>query len=251
LHSGMNLEDIVELHQDSMAADAGKATVESGRLNYQLRPLSISPVSFVNSKGEVMQRAGCIPSVTVQDTRRSGSPFCNILGARSQVSDPLQPAGAMPEATSQKGSSLVHERLRGRSGALPEDANGAADLLSSPVHITALKFENKINQALYGLRRSQEAEYKLAQERLYAQKDFLLSLFQQLDIANSEFTNCSPSSSLENFDDLLVGVSDQVGRLRKENAKFGQMLTITNGFGHTQKDILRDYFGVSLEDGLE
>eukprot|EP01018_Ginkgo_biloba_P023284 Gb_20530 [translate_table: standard] len=69
-------------------------------------------------------------------------------------------------------------------------------------------------------------------------------------MANSEFTNDTSSSSLENFDDLLVGVSDQVGRLRKENAKFGQMLRITNGFGSTRKDVLRDYFGVSVDDGI-
>jgi len=131
---------------------------------------------------------------------------------------------------------------------LPDDTNGPSDLLNSPVHITALKFENKINQALHGLRKSQEAEYKLAQQKLYAQKDFLLSLFQELDIANNEFTNDSSSSSLDNFDDLLVGVSDRVGRLRKETAKFGQMLSITNGFGRTRKDILRDYFEVLMED---
>ncbi|XP_057816572.2 uncharacterized protein LOC131029913 isoform X1 [Cryptomeria japonica] len=249
LHSGMNLEDIVELHQAPVAVEAGKTAIESEKLNYQLKPLSITPVSLVSPRGEAVQHSGCISSVIVEDNRSSASAFRNIFGARSPLSEPLQLAGPIfDEATSQK-SSLVRERLRGRSMVLPEDANGAADLLSSPVHITALKFENRINQALHGLRRSQEAEYKLAQERLYAQKDFLLSLFKQLDMANSKFTNCSSSSSLENFDDLLDGVSDQVARLRKENAKFGQMLTITNGFGHTQKDILRDFFGVSLEDG--
>lgn len=231
LRSGMNLEDIVELHQNSMTGDEGNA-IE--RLNYQLGPLNISPVSLANSRG--------------QDNKTSESPFGNSCAAGTQAYDLLQAASTVPDITSQKGSSFVHDILQRRSRLLPDDTNGPSDLLNSPVHITALKFENKINQALHGLRKSQEAEYKLAQQKLYAQKDFLLSLFQELDIANNEFTNDSSSSSLDNFDDLLVGVSDRVGRLRKETAKFGQMLSITNGFGRTRKDILRDYFEVLMED---
>lgn len=233
LRSGMNLADIVELRQNSITVDEDN-TIQ--KVNYQVEPLNINPVSLANSRD--------------QDNKTSESPFGNSFATRTQPYDLFQVANTVPDVTSQKGSSFVHDILQRRSRLLPEETNGSSDLLNSPVHITALKFENKINQALHGLRKSQEAEYKLAQEKLYAQKDFLLSLFQELDIANNEFTNDSYSSSLENFDDLLVGVSDRVGRLRKETAKFGQMLSITNGFGRTPKDILTNCFEVVMEDGM-
>lgn len=233
LRSGTNLDDIVELRQNLATVDEGNA-IE--KLNYQLEPLNINPVSLANSRD--------------QDNKTSESPFGNSFAAGAQAYDLLQAASTVPDITLQKGSSFVQDTLQRRSRLLPEDTNGSSDLLNLPVNITALKFENKINQALHGLRKSQEAEYKLAQEKLNSQKDFLLSLFQELDMANNEFTNDSSSSSMETFDDLLVGVSDRVGRLRSETAKFGQMLSITNGFGRTRKDILRDYFEVLMEDGM-
>ncbi|KAJ4722480.1 protein OBERON 1-like [Melia azedarach] len=43
------------------------------------------------------------------------------------------------------------------------------------------KLEEEINQVLQSLRKSQESEYKVAEERLHAQKYYLCNLYQQLD----------------------------------------------------------------------
>lgn len=79
-----------------------------------------------------------------------------------------QTANTPPDVTSQKGSSFVRDIFQSRSRLLPEEINGSSGLFKSLVHITALKFENKINQVLHGLKtKSQEAEYKFVQEKLY------------------------------------------------------------------------------------
>lgn len=117
--------------------------------------------------------------------------------------------------------------------------------MSSDSQAESLKLEDEINQVLQALQVSQEAEYKIAEERLYAQKKYLQNLYQQLDKERSELARRTLKT---NPDDLLSAVLSRVDQIKREVTKLKDMEEVANGFGRTSKDILKEHFGLEVEE---
>ncbi|OAY75608.1 Protein OBERON 2 [Ananas comosus] len=123
-----------------------------------------------------------------------------------------------------------------------------------PVYITSddgnisAKLEDEIDSALKELKKSQESECKIAEQKLYAQKDFLLSLYRLLESERSELADPMPSPNSRNCDTLLSNVLNRVDQIKREEEKFRSMLKISNGFGRTPQNIVRQHFGLTVDD---
>lgn len=110
--------------------------------------------------------------------------------------------------------------------------------------IESIKLEDEIDQILLALRKSQETEYRIAEERLYAQKDYLLNLYQQLDEERAKLkTNASSIHS----DVLIDATLKRVDQIKREVKKLRDMEEVGKGFGRTSKEILKEHFGVEME----
>lgn len=109
----------------------------------------------------------------------------------------------------------------------------------------SLKLEDEIDHVLLELKKSQESEYKIAGERLYAQKNYILSLYQQLENEKSEL---SCRESLAGPDSFPGRVSNRVQQIERELKKLKDMGKVANGFGKTSKVILKDHFGLETEN---
>ncbi|KAG2727585.1 hypothetical protein I3760_01G163700 [Carya illinoinensis] len=109
----------------------------------------------------------------------------------------------------------------------------------------SLKLEDEIDHVLLELKKSQESEYKIAEERLYAQKNYILSLYQQLENEKSEL---SCRESLAGPDSFPGRVSNRVQQIERELKKLKDMGKVANGFGKTSKVILKDHFGLETEN---
>ncbi|XP_058739608.1 protein OBERON 1-like [Vicia villosa] len=102
-----------------------------------------------------------------------------------------------------------------------------------------LKLDAEFDKAMEDLEKSQKYEYKLAEESLHTQKDYLLNITQKLDEQKSELA-AGPSHSSA----LLQIVEERNEQLRQELKKFDEMKKVANGFGSTSKEILEKHFGL-------
>lgn len=109
--------------------------------------------------------------------------------------------------------------------------------------IESLKLEDEIDQILVALKKSQESEYKIAEESLNAQKNHLLDLYQQLEKERRDLAERSPSSDP---DDLLDAVLKRVDQIKQEVVKLRNMGAVAKGFGKTSKAILKEHFSVKM-----
>lgn len=107
----------------------------------------------------------------------------------------------------------------------------------------SLKIEDEIDHVLLALQKSQESEYKIAEETLHAQKNYILSLYQQLEREKSELSCRVSSIEPDSFMDCVL---NRVEQIKRELKKFKDMGKVAHGFGRTSKGILREHFG--LED---
>ena len=105
--------------------------------------------------------------------------------------------------------------------------------------------EDEIDKVLHALRKSQASEYKIAEERLYAQKSRLLNLYEQLEESRSQLSRGISSASSDALLDVVVNTS---GRIRHEVNKLKDMEKVAKGFGRTPKGILKEHFGLEIED---
>lgn len=104
------------------------------------------------------------------------------------------------------------------------------------------RLEVEVELVLEYLRKSQENEYNLAEERLNEHKRYLQSLYQQLAFEKSELANEAHSSRSDAlFHDAAVG--ERVEQIRREVKKFEEMKKVAQGFGSTPKNIL-EHFGL-------
>ncbi|OIS98491.1 protein oberon 2 [Nicotiana attenuata] len=110
--------------------------------------------------------------------------------------------------------------------------------------IESLKLEDEIDQTLQALRKSQEFEYRLAEEKLFAQKNYIMNLYEQLD---KERSDLSSRTSMVETDTLLDVVLKRVDQIKREISKLKDMKQVQNGFGRTSKQILKDYFCLETE----
>ncbi|GLT78533.1 hypothetical protein SLA2020_500650 [Shorea laevis] len=108
-----------------------------------------------------------------------------------------------------------------------------------------LKLEDEIEQVLHELKRSQELEYKTAEETLFSQKNYIRNLYQQLDEERSEL---SRRTSGAGADALLNAVLKRVDQIKREVFKLKEMEKVAGGFGSTPKGILKEHFHLTIED---
>lgn len=127
----------------------------------------------------------------------------------------------------------------------PKSGNGSPQISSGNfnLQIDSQKLEEEIDQVLRALRKAQQTEYRIAEERLLAQKNCLLNLYRQLDKERSELS--MHTSSDDNA--LLEAVLKRVDQIKREMVKLRDMEVVAKGFGKTSKDILELQFGIETE----
>ncbi|GMI64524.1 hypothetical protein like AT1G05410 [Hibiscus trionum] len=122
---------------------------------------------------------------------------------------------------------------------------GSVLSVSSDYHSEYLKIEYEIDQVLQAIRKAQETEYKIAEERLYGQRNYLCHLYQQLEKERSELQD-QPFGN--EADASLDAVLNRVDQIKYEVMRLKEMEEVANGFGKTPKIILKEYFDLEFED---
>lgn len=111
--------------------------------------------------------------------------------------------------------------------------------------VESLKLEDEIDQILHALRKSQDFEYRLAEERLFAHKNYILNLYQQLD---KERSDLSRHTSLKDPNTtVLDAVQSRIDQIKQEVSKLKDMEEAKKGFGRVSKYILKEHFGLEIE----
>uniref|UniRef100_A0A2P2J4T4 Uncharacterized protein n=2 Tax=Rhizophora mucronata TaxID=61149 RepID=A0A2P2J4T4_RHIMU len=116
---------------------------------------------------------------------------------------------------------------------------------SSDYQNESQKLDIEIECVLQALQRSQKAEYKLAEERLLSEKNYLQNLCQQLD---KERLALGRHTKRAKTDALQSAVSKMMDQIKQEFAKLKDMEKVANGFGRTSRCILKEHFGLEIED---
>lgn len=106
--------------------------------------------------------------------------------------------------------------------------------------IESLKLEARVDEILGALRESQELEYNIARERLYEHKNYLLSLYQQLNKEKAELARHAAYNA--DRDALSKLVVSRVDQIKGEVIKLKEMEEVTKGFARTSKEILKEHF---------
>lgn len=116
-------------------------------------------------------------------------------------------------------------------------------------HTLSVRFEDSIDHALKELKRSQEAEYKLAEQKLYSQKDHVLSLYRQLDSERSVLADPMPLADDDGslYSTLITNVMKRVDQVKSEEEKLKVMLGIADGFGKTPSGVIQEHFGLPAD----
>lgn len=120
--------------------------------------------------------------------------------------------------------------------------------ITSDQQSSSLKLEKEIDWVLQSLKRSQESEYRIAEQKLYAQKDFLFGLYPQLDVERAELAKHRATPEDGDSDTLLANVLSRVDQIKQEVVKLRHMMEIAKGFGKTPRSILREHFGLPVDD---
>ncbi|KAF8775661.1 hypothetical protein HU200_004443 [Digitaria exilis] len=122
-----------------------------------------------------------------------------------------------------------------------------------PVYITedhnivSAKFEDEIGLALQELKKSQDAEYRVAEERLYSQKGHILSLYRQLESQRAQLADPIPLSDNSHYDVILANVLSLVEQAKREEVKFKSMLKVAGGFGKAPERVTKEFFGLPAD----
>ncbi|KAJ0964466.1 hypothetical protein J5N97_025604 [Dioscorea zingiberensis] len=159
-----------------------------------------------------------------------------LLGALHIGRNRTQSVGSRKEIEASRGSATVDARAQ------------------TPIYITAdhsnvsAKLDDDINKVLQELKKSQESEFRLAEQKLLTQKDLLLSLYQQLDVDRSKLATQFSSPNGNDSDALLTNVLARVDRIKYEELKLQDMMKIADGFGQTPKTILSIHFGMNVDE---
>lgn len=132
--------------------------------------------------------------------------------------------------------SSIDKKPRSRA-ASPQKVSESFDPL-----IESLKLETEIDEILGALRESQELEYNITRERLYEQKNYLQSLYQQLNKEKAELARHAAYNA--DRDALSKLVVDRVAQIKREVIKLKEMEEVAKGFGRTSKEILKEHFNL-------
>lgn len=119
-------------------------------------------------------------------------------------------------------------------------------ITGDPIVVSA-KFEDEIDLALRELKKSQEAEYRVAEQKLYAQKDHILSLHRQLESERAELADPMPLSEASNYGAMLANVLSHVDQVKREEEKFKSMLKVSGGFAKAPESVTNGLFGLPVD----
>ncbi|KAJ6846355.1 uncharacterized protein M6B38_280430 [Iris pallida] len=217
LKRGVNLGDIFkeEDNNTSTLTACWESNIDSRRFGIQVKDVSCVMCLGVKSRDHVFFKCppGDVP----------------LFGSEVTV------LGAVDTTKSNRASDFMNAVEPSEMEAI----NGRAQ---RPVYITSdhsnsnasVKIDDEVDGVLQKLKDSQESEYRLAEQKLYAQKDLLLSLYQQLEAERSELAS----------DHVL----NRVDQIKHEEAKLHKMMKIANGFGGIPKTILSECFGLTISD---
>ncbi|PNX93535.1 calmodulin protein kinase [Trifolium pratense] len=111
-------------------------------------------------------------------------------------------------------------------------------ILREEYHSQILNLEAEIDDILAGLRKSQELEYKVAEERLHAQKIYIQNLYEQLQCVVTEL-ECP---DLTHSGPLFRAIREKKEQIKQEKEKFNEMKMVASGFGRISRDILKEHF---------
>ncbi|CAN6286843.1 unnamed protein product [Urochloa humidicola] len=133
----------------------------------------------------------------------------------------------------------------------PDELRMAVENL--PVYIpgdhntVSAKFEDAIDLALQELKKSQEVEYRVAEQRLYSQKDHILSLYRQLENERAQLEDPMPLSDTSNYGVIIANVLRCVQQAKREEEKFKCMLKVAGGFGKAPESVTKEFFGLPAD----
>ncbi|OEL34742.1 hypothetical protein BAE44_0004240 [Dichanthelium oligosanthes] len=122
-----------------------------------------------------------------------------------------------------------------------------------PVYITgdpnvmSGKFEDDIDLALQELKKSQQAEQMVAEQRLYSQKDRILSLYRQLESERAQLADPMPLADTSNYGVMLANVLSRVDQVKREEEKFKSMLKVAGGFAKAPESVTKEFFGLPAD----
>ncbi|KAK9073873.1 hypothetical protein SSX86_006467 [Deinandra increscens subsp. villosa] len=110
--------------------------------------------------------------------------------------------------------------------------------------IESAELEQRVEKTLASLKKSQEIEYRIAEDVLTTQKTHLLDLYQELKKEKSKLAKCSPSTDPS----LVHTVFKTMDQIKNEFEKISAMQGIGRGFGKTSKYVLKEHFGVQADN---
>lgn len=114
-------------------------------------------------------------------------------------------------------------------------------------NVASAKFEDEIDLALHELKKSQKEEYRVAEQKLYAQKDHILCLYRQLDTERAELADPMPLSDASNYGAMLANVLNRVDQVKREEEKFKSMLKVAGGFAKAPESVTKELFGLPAD----
>ncbi|KVI01526.1 hypothetical protein Ccrd_020202 [Cynara cardunculus var. scolymus] len=125
-----------------------------------------------------------------------------------------------------------------------ERKTGSPQIANFDYRIESLELEERIEKTLAALKKSQEGEYRIAEDVLIAQKNHLLLLYEELDKEKGELAKCSPSADPS----MVHAVLKRMTQIKNEADKITKMQAVGKGFGKTSKHVLKEHFGVQPDN---
>ncbi|XP_061991113.1 protein OBERON 2 isoform X1 [Rosa rugosa] len=128
----------------------------------------------------------------------------------------------------------------------PSNGKTCSDLMSASFDYRSesQRLAEDIDQVLHALKTSQESEFKMAEEKLLAQKNYICNLYQQLEKEKSDLARRTSTDP----DALLSIVLSRVKQIKREVTNLKEMEEIASGFGKTSRATLKKHFNLEIEE---
>lgn len=125
-----------------------------------------------------------------------------------------------------------------------EHETGSPQISNFDYRIESLELEERVEKTLAALKKSQEGEYRIAEDVLTTQKNHLLLLYSELEKEKRELAKCPPSADPS----MVHVVLKRMTQIKNELDKITAMQAVGKGFGKTSKYVLKEHFGVQPDN---
>ncbi|XP_004296755.1 PREDICTED: protein OBERON 2 isoform X2 [Fragaria vesca subsp. vesca] len=180
--------------------------------------------------------------------RSSGKTIAKELLKRIEVAIAKLKYGTSLEDIWKQEDGSHHESTAMEVTTNQEPLNGkpSSDLLSASFDYCSesQKLAEDVDQVLHALKNSQESEYKVVEEKLLAQKNYICNLYQQLEKEKSDLARRTSTDP----DALLDIVLSRVKQIKREITNLKEMEQIASGFGKTSRATLKKHFNFEVEE---